>query len=322
MKKVLKTILIIILMMTIAGVTFATTGTVTTNGLNLRESASASANVITSLSNGTTVNIVGEDGNWYKITYQNYTGYVSKDYLNKNSDDTATTSDASTAKTDDSNTDSSNASTSNSNIVTITEAKTTSDAQVYILPLINSTKLSKINSGDDLKVVSLTGKWAYIQDNAVSGWVLVSKLNIKTTEESNTTTSASQDNNTNVSNNSEQTASANNSTSEQTASANNSTSEQTATVNTTSEQTTAQVNTTNSTQQAADTNSDSYPKTMYVNVDSVFIRTAASKTSEILNSAKLNDSITVTGKSGDWYKIKINGDTGYILAQYLSTSKK
>ncbi len=311
MKKVLKTILIIILMMTIAGVTFATTGTVTTNGLNLRESASASANVITSLSNGTTVNIVGEDGNWYKITYQNYTGYVSKDYLNKNSDDTATTSDASTAKTDDSNTDSSNASTSNSNIVTITEAKTTSDAQVYILPLINSTKLSKINSGDDLKVVSLTGKWAYIQDNAVSGWVLVSKLNIKTTEESNTTTSASQDNNTNVSNNSEQTASANNSTSEQTA-----------TVNTTSEQTTAQVNTTNSTQQAADTNSDSYPKTMYVNVDSVFIRTAASKTSEILNSAKLNDSITVTGKSGDWYKIKINGDTGYMLAQYLSNAKK
>ena len=301
MKKVLKTILIIILMMTIAGVTFATTGTVTTNGLNLRESASASANVITSLSNGTTVNIVGEDGNWYKITYQNYTGYVSKDYLNKNSDDTATTSDASTAKTDDSNTDSSNASTSNSNIVTITEAKTTSDAQVYILPLINSTKLSKINSGDDLKVVSLTGKWAYIQDNAVSGWVLVSKLNIKTTEESNaTTTNASQENNTNTSNNSEQTA----------------------TANTTSEQNTAQVNTTTSAQQAADVNSDSYPKTMYVNVDSVFIRTAASKTSEILNSAKLNDSITVTGKSGDWYKIKINGDTGYILAQYLSTSKK
>ena len=301
MKKVLKTILIIILMMTIAGVTFATTGTVTTNGLNLRESASASANVITSLSNGTTVNIVGEDGNWYKITYQNYTGYVSKDYLNKNSDDTATTSDASTAKTDDSNTDSSNASTSNSNIVTITEAKTTSDAQVYILPLINSTKLSKINSGDDLKVVSLTGKWAYIQDNAVSGWVLVSKLNIKTTEESNsTTTNASQENNTNTSNNSEQTA----------------------TANTTSEQNTAQVNTTTSAQQAADVNSDSYPKTMYVNVDSVFIRTAASKTSEILNSAKLNDSITVTGKSGDWYKIKINGDTGYILAQYLSNSKK
>lgn len=301
MKKVLKTILIIILMMTIAGVTFATTGTVTTNGLNLRESASASANVITSLSNGTTVNIIGEDGNWYKVTYQNYTGYVSKDYLNKNSDNTATTSDTSTSKSDDSNTDTSNASTSNSNVVTVTEAKTTSEAHVYILPLINSTELSKIDSGVDLKVISLTGKWAYIQENDVSGWVLISKLNIKTTEESNaTTTNASQENNTNTSNNSEQTA----------------------TANTTSEQNTAQVNTTTSAQQAADVNSDSYPKTMYVNVDSVFIRTAASKTSEILNSAKLNDSITVTGKSGDWYKIKINGDTGYILAQYLSTSKK
>lgn len=49
-----------------------------TSSANVRESASTSANVITTLTRNTEVNVVGEEGDFYKIEYQNYTGYIAK----------------------------------------------------------------------------------------------------------------------------------------------------------------------------------------------------------------------------------------------------
>jgi cell wall-associated NlpC family hydrolase len=45
---------------------------------NVRETASTSAKILTTLTRNTGVTIVGEDGEFYKITYSNYTGYISK----------------------------------------------------------------------------------------------------------------------------------------------------------------------------------------------------------------------------------------------------
>lgn len=51
---------------------------------NLRESASTSANVVTTLTRNTQVNIVGEEGDFYKIEYKNYSGYVAKSLISDN----------------------------------------------------------------------------------------------------------------------------------------------------------------------------------------------------------------------------------------------
>ncbi len=51
------------------------------SSLNVRSGASTSSSVIGSLSNGSKVTIVGESGSWYKISYGNTTGYVSKEYV-------------------------------------------------------------------------------------------------------------------------------------------------------------------------------------------------------------------------------------------------
>jgi len=45
---------------------------------NVRESANTSANVLTSLTTNAEVTVVGEEGDFYKIQYQEITGYVSK----------------------------------------------------------------------------------------------------------------------------------------------------------------------------------------------------------------------------------------------------
>ncbi|MCQ2969477.1 MAG: SH3 domain-containing protein [Clostridium sp.] len=52
--------------------------------LRIRQEASISSAIIGSVYEGDSVNIIGEDGNWYKILYNNSTAYVSKDYVTLN----------------------------------------------------------------------------------------------------------------------------------------------------------------------------------------------------------------------------------------------
>ena len=55
--------------------------TITGNGVNLRSAASTNSDVITTLSKGTTVTKLGEDGDWFKVeTSSGQTGYVNSSY--------------------------------------------------------------------------------------------------------------------------------------------------------------------------------------------------------------------------------------------------
>ena len=70
---------------TIMGITTvkATTVTVTSDTLNIREKASGSSKIIAVLSNGAKCDFIEEDGDWYKIKFGSYTGYISKQYSKK-----------------------------------------------------------------------------------------------------------------------------------------------------------------------------------------------------------------------------------------------
>lgn len=56
-------------------------GEVTSNNLNIRTGPSTSYSIIGTLKNGDQVNILGRDRNWYKISANNLTGYVSSSYI-------------------------------------------------------------------------------------------------------------------------------------------------------------------------------------------------------------------------------------------------
>ena len=58
------------------GVVRLTSGT-----LNLRESPSLDGKVIASIPNGATINVLGDNGEWYAVEYQGSDGYVSKVYV-------------------------------------------------------------------------------------------------------------------------------------------------------------------------------------------------------------------------------------------------
>ena len=68
------------------------TGTVTTNGgrLNVRTGAGLDHTAFTQLPNGTTVEVVGEDGDWLKIILPERIGYVHSDYMTVSNAETDT----------------------------------------------------------------------------------------------------------------------------------------------------------------------------------------------------------------------------------------
>lgn len=305
MKKIIVTITIIILMTIFAGTVLAKTGTVNTQGLKFRDGASTvDTNIIKKLDKGVTLNILEEvEGGWYKVTYEDKNGYVKKEYIDLNNDDTGTTTGEAGLTTNEPNNQPS----------TNDDCKMISDTDIYVLPLINSTKISKIKANTKINIISENGNWKYIQSEDRLGWVIASKVQggkIKPTSGQTTQGNSIDENNT-VPQESNNTVDNNVAPVQNTTSIENNI----ATNNTVQNQATSQ-NT------VVDNNSSEYPKTMYVNVEAVNIRRSANTSSDIIDRIELNTPVTVTGEENGWYKVTWNGIKAYIRNDFLSNSKK
>lgn len=304
MKKLLNILsIIIIFTLIMASVSFANTGTLKdTDFLNVRETPSTSSNIVTVLPANASFDIIAEEGDWYQIKYQDYTGYVSKQYV-KVSETTANTSIPAKA---------------NSNGII------NSNSNIYILPLINSTVIGTVNSGSEVLVVSITGKWAYIQTDTASGWVFTNNVNgtEETASETNNNDTSSENGNSDVVDNNEADTNSsdnqnNNAGSDE--NTNNSSSNENSGNEENANNTDNEENNSDSNSSA---NSEDYPKTMYVNVDAVYIRAQATTSSDIVASVGLNTPVTVRGEEGDWYRVSVTDGDGYMMKQYLSDSRQ
>lgn len=152
----------------------AATATVTTETLNLREKADTSSNILELLNADEKLEIISEEGSWYKVKHGNNTGYVSKDYVKvsgtvdsntKNNDDTTTT----TETNKDSNNTTQTSDFSNANVGDKITIK--ANAKVRILPLINSQILTTLTSDTEAEVISTTNNWIFVSLNTITGWI-------------------------------------------------------------------------------------------------------------------------------------------------------
>lgn len=66
---------------TVSLIVGASAATITAENVNFRMEPSLSSSVIMSLDKGRTVGIVEQTGDWYKATYNGYTGYINKDFI-------------------------------------------------------------------------------------------------------------------------------------------------------------------------------------------------------------------------------------------------
>ena len=82
--KVFKKLVLItaIMLITCVNVSFAKqTGEVNTSGIRIRKEANTTSDILTVIYKGDDVEILDEDGEWYKITASGKTGYVKKEFI-------------------------------------------------------------------------------------------------------------------------------------------------------------------------------------------------------------------------------------------------
>ena len=264
---------------------FATTGTVTTSDLRLRKEENTSSEIITLLDENDEVEILSENGDWYKVKANDKVGFVSKQFIKVKDNNTSNENQKkenenqnNNEKTENKNDEQKQEQQKEDNTNKIQQATISSEEQVRIVPLINGDIINSTKSGEKYEIISNVGTWSYIKNSEKSGWVLSEKLTIVNENEPQ---------NNNEGNNTENT-------------------EQTKTEEPKEEKTEKLY---------------SEAKTYYVKGTSVNVRSDKSKTSEVIEVYNTNEKLKVIGEDGDWYIINVNGKKAYIMKTLVSSKK-
>ena len=178
-KKISTIVIIFILLIIVALNSIAATGTATVDSLRVREKPSASSEIVEMLSVGQKVEILGAEGDWYKIKFNNVIGYVSKTYLSTTDVITGaeTTTPAATTPAETTPVTPSATPSSENNTEMINEnlsqknVSLAKEAEVYLVPSVFSTKTSTIKANTTIKVLFDFGSWIKIEYNGQVGWI-------------------------------------------------------------------------------------------------------------------------------------------------------
>lgn len=315
MKKSAKILIIVAVTLLIAGITVfaATMGKSNSSYVRIRQKATTESEVLDVLMEGDQVEIIGEEGDWYKVQAKGHTGYVSKAFITKNGETTNTnTENNQNTATENNNTQTSQETqqvaqpTTQTATITTRVYKVAENTQVYILPIISTETIGTVNAGESIDLINSTGLWGFVKTNSIKGWVRIDKLS---SEEVTTTVEVP----------AEQTP-------EQVKP------EETKPEETKPEETKPEETKPEETKpeevKPAETPVQEQPqtnyaeKTMYVCVAAVNVRQQANTTSEVVSGAALNTAFTVVGEENGWYKVKVNGNNfGYIRKDLLSDKK-
>lgn len=320
MKQIIKKLLIIVIyigLIVIETKAYAVTGTTTNETTRLRREASTSSDTISLISQDTEVEITGEEGEWYQVTYSGYTGYIRKDMLEVQDQNTTTgtTSEnqqtsgeqtenevqqnvAETTQTEDAQNTTETTTTQSENTENSTETNLeesisnleigytgnlTATLELKILPSINSSNIATINENTAITITDKINKWCYIQTQDNSGWALISK--VETNQEENQVTE-----------NQEGTG--------------------------TEEQNTETENENQTEETSAQVSSENTTVTKYVSAETLNVRESTDNQANIISQLDLNTKVTVVEVvDSTWSKITVDGKTGYVASKYLSDTE-
>ena len=309
-KKILCMIAIIISTMLISiNIAKAATVEITTETLNLRREPSTDSDIVAQISIGEECELLGEEGEWYQVSYGDYTGYISKEYAdvvggesgnsggtntqenttdNNNTVDnsvvddnenTNTVSDANDDNSDTSNVSETNTAQSKPNVT----ATTTAETSIRITPLIYGSVLDTLENNIKVTVITQMNGWAYVQTDEISGWVRSDVLDIAENSDDQNTDNGNNDDTDNNGDN-------------------------------------ENGSDTNSDGNIGDNNSSFEARTMYT-IDYVNIRKEPSTSSEKIMVVEQNTALRVVGESGDWYEVETSQGNAYVSKDVLSNER-
>ena len=161
----------------------ANTGTINVDVANLRETADAESKILEQITLNQEVEIVGEEGDWYQVTYNKITGYVSKELVtvNSNSQTTESNNQVSENSTQENNTVAVNTTeegteTSSTEEITLGEYKISENTRLKLIPSINATDVIELKADETVTVTEIMNGWACLDTQTTKGWLRKYKL--------------------------------------------------------------------------------------------------------------------------------------------------
>ena len=137
--------------------------TVTTDNVNMRRSASSSSVVLERIDKGDSITVLGSSGNYYKVSYNNRTGYVLKQYVNVDAAvtplPTVTVIETATGYPYE---------TTTKDSVNLREKKSTSSGLIRQIP-----------QGATVTILGLSGSYAQVEYKGDTGYCVAEYINIK-----------------------------------------------------------------------------------------------------------------------------------------------
>ena len=162
----------------------ANTGIVNVDVANLRETADAESTILEQISLNQEVEILGEEGDWYQIKYNQITGYVNKELVtvNSNPQTTEENNQVNENSTNENNeekqntTEENNVSTETTQEITLGEYKISEDTKLKLIPSINATDVIELKTDETVTVTEIINGWACVETQTTRGWLRKDKL--------------------------------------------------------------------------------------------------------------------------------------------------
>lgn len=342
--KIVKIVSVSLLVLLCSNICFASTGIVNTPAVRIREKASTDSKIVTKAYEDDEIEILGEEGDWYKVKFEGKEGYASKSLIkekNSNSSKNETINNSATNTNTNSNTNAANTSTTNTNTSNSNTASTNesasnntvsnnntsnpspsseendtinNDTVIRVMPNFASNEIRLLTKDTKVEVIRELNNWCEISLENTTGWVLKNKVNseaVPTVAEPQTPPETN-------------TTPAENTVSDNTSKQNTVTNESknNTVANNTSNDSKTNTDTANTTTSNNATSTDNSRNGKgKINVETANVRAKATTSSAILNCLDIGDEVTIVAEEGDWYKITSSKvESGYVSKSLVTVS--
>lgn len=266
---------------------YATTGKVINDSTRLRKKASTSSEIVETIAKNETVDVIEEEGDWYKVKFKTsdgtVEGYIRNDLLEVEKSEEKTEEKKEDEKKEETSETTSEKQENNNTQTNINEIKESTvlelkqDTELQLLPLIFSCKTGKIAANTKVTVTEIIGNWCHIEANDKDGWVMKSKMASVTTTTENKK-------------------------------------EETKTEETKTEE--------KKEEEKKEETSKTENTKMYVTTTTLNLRSKADTDSNVTTQLDYGDEVTVLEVvDTTWSKVKYGSHTGYVASKYLSKDK-
>ncbi len=154
------------------------TGKVSVETANLRETADENAKILELLSNNDSVEVIEKTGEWYKVKAKGITGYVRQDLITVNGevDKNNTTTKNETAEPSTTNSEVEQKIETEEKEIELGKQKVVENTKLKIVPIINATDIIELKKDQEVNVIEIMNGWVCVEAGTTKGWIRKEKL--------------------------------------------------------------------------------------------------------------------------------------------------